>query len=66
MSIFEALPTHYTTAKVAQLFVDILVKHHGYPSSIMTDIDIVFISEFWKKVNKLSGTKLMNSSTYHP
>lgn len=42
-----ALPTHYTAAKVVQLFPEIVVKHHGYPSSIVTD-KVVFMSYFWK------------------
>lgn len=62
---FGALPTHYMTAKVAQLFVDIVVKLHGYPSSIISDRDTVFISVFWRKLYELSGTKLKHSTTYY-
>lgn len=63
---FGALPTQYTAAKVAQVFVDLVVKHHGYPSTIITDRDHIFISQFWNKLCELNGTKLKQSTTYHP
>lgn len=62
---FGVLPSDFNATKVAQLFADIIVKHHGYPSSIITDRDTVFISLFWKQLNILSGIKLKQSTAYH-
>ena len=61
-----ALPANFTAAKVAELFVEIVVKHHGFPKSIVSDRDPVFVSTFWRRLFELSGTKLSMSSSYHP
>ncbi|MCI09458.1 hypothetical protein A2U01_0030544, partial [Trifolium medium] len=63
---FGPLPTSFTASKVAEVFVSLVVRHHGYPRSIVSDRDPVFISNFWHKLFELSGTKLAMSSVYHP
>ena len=63
---FGALPPYFIVVKVAELFVDIVVKHHGFPKSIISDRDPVFVSSFWRRLFELSGTKLSMSSSYHP
>jgi hypothetical protein len=63
---FSALPTTYAAHKVAQLFLDIICKHHGMPRSLVSDRDPVFISKFWCELFKLSDTQLRMSTTYHP
>ena len=46
--------------------MDIVVKHHGFPKSIVSDRDPVFVSSFWQRLFELSGTKLSMSSSYNP
>ncbi|XP_034708944.1 uncharacterized protein LOC117931996 [Vitis riparia] len=59
--------THPFTAKVvAENFIEGVVKLHGMPSSIISDRNPIFISKFWQEFFKLSGSKLMLSSAYHP
>lgn len=43
---FGALPAAFTASKVATLFVDSVVCHHGFPRSIVLDCDPVFLSPF--------------------
>lgn len=62
---FGALPNHFTAAKVAQLFTDMVIKLHGFSNSIISDRDPVFIEEVWKKLHELSGTKLKLRTVYH-
>ncbi|KAE8676919.1 hypothetical protein F3Y22_tig00111569pilonHSYRG00069 [Hibiscus syriacus] len=59
--------THPFTAKVvAEKFIERVVKLHGMTRSIISDHDPIFISKFWQEFFKLSGSKLMLSSAYHP
>lgn len=63
---FGALPSNFTAFKVACLFLDLICKHHGFPRSLVSDRDPIFMSNFWRELFKLSGTKLRMSTTYHP
>lgn len=61
-----ALPNHFTAYKVVSLFMDMICKHHGFPRSLVSDRDPIFISRFWRELFKLCGTKLRMSTAYHP
>ncbi|KAL8091541.1 hypothetical protein AgCh_033970 [Apium graveolens] len=63
---FGPLPTHFTASKTAELFAEIVIKFHGFPSSIISDRDPIFVSLFWKTLFELSGTTLHHSTAYHP
>ena len=63
---FGALPNHYTTIKVAELFANMGIRLHGLPRSIVSDRDPIFTSMFWKKLFELMDTTLKMSSTYNP
>lgn len=45
-SHFMALSHPYTASTVAQLFLDHIYKLHGFPKSIITDRDPIFLSAF--------------------
>lgn len=60
------LPTNYNASMVVDFFVKEIIRLHGYPSSIVSDKDNIFLSRFWKKVNKLCGTKHNFTYAYHP
>ena len=63
---FRALPTNFNGHKVAELFMEIVVKHHGMPKTIVSDRDPIFVGSFWKELFRFSGTQLNHSTTYHP
>ncbi|KAH9666617.1 hypothetical protein KPL70_020713 [Citrus sinensis] len=63
---FCALPEGVTAPKLAEYFVREYVRLHGFPRSIVTDRDPLFISEFWRELFKLQGTELRPSTAYHP
>lgn len=64
-SYFGPLPTQFSAAKVATLFSEIVIKHHGFPTSIVFDRDPIFLCEIWKTLFQLNDTKLHHSTAYH-
>ena len=52
--------------KLAQLYVDEIVRLHGIPISIVSDKDPRFTSRFWPSLQAALGTRLHFSTTFHP
>lgn len=63
---FSALGPRFSAPQVAAIFLRDIVRLHGFPSSIISDRDPIFISTFWKELFHLHGTTLALSSAYHP
>ncbi|WVZ97509.1 hypothetical protein U9M48_043036 [Paspalum notatum var. saurae] len=63
---FLPVRTTYNGAKLAQLYIENVVKLHGIPSRIVLDRGTQFTSKFWKSLQEAMGTKLDFSTAYHP
>ncbi|KAJ9553593.1 hypothetical protein OSB04_017638 [Centaurea solstitialis] len=63
---FLALSELVDARRLAHHFVQEFVRLHGFPRSIVSDRDPLFISLFWKEFFRLHGTELRMSSAYHP
>nr|GEU42713.1 retrotransposon Gag domain, retroviral aspartyl protease [Tanacetum cinerariifolium] len=51
---------------VASVFCKEIVHLHGFPRSIISDRDVVFLSNFWQELFRLCQTKPQMSTSYHP
>lgn len=63
---FIALHHPFSAVEVAWVFMDSVVKLHGFPKSIVTNKDPIFCGKFWKELFRLHGVKLQCSSAYQP
>lgn len=61
-----ALSHPYTAISVAQIFLDQIYRLHGMPQSIVSDTDVIFLSNFWKELFRMQKVKLNMSTSYHP
>ncbi|GKC07454.1 putative reverse transcriptase domain-containing protein [Tanacetum coccineum] len=52
--------------KLTRQYLKEVVSRHGVPVLIISDRDGIFTSHFWKFLNKVLGTRLDMSTTYHP
>ena len=63
---FLRVKVSYPLNKLAELFIQEIVRLHGVPSSIMSDRDPKFTSHFWESLQTAMGSKLTFITTYHP
>ena len=57
--------THFME-KLAQIYVNGIVRLHGIPVSIVSNRDLRFTSLFWKSLHGVLRTKLKFSTAFHP
>jgi hypothetical protein len=62
------IPCHKTddASHIANLFFRDIIQLHGFPTSIVSDRDVKFMSYLWKTLMAKLGIKLLFSSSSHP
>ncbi|XP_019430044.1 PREDICTED: uncharacterized protein LOC109337518, partial [Lupinus angustifolius] len=63
---FIQLAHPYTATIVAQAFMANVFKLHGFPDSITSNRDPVFLSKFWQDLMAFQRVQLQLSTSYHP
>lgn len=63
---FLAMKVSHPINKLAQQYVDNIIRLHGVLVSIVSDCDPRFTSRFWGSLQKCLGTQIRLSTTYHP
>jgi len=63
---FIPVKVTYSSAKLAELYMERIVCLHGVPKKIVSDRGTQFTSHFWQKLHESMDTKLNFSSAYHP
>jgi hypothetical protein len=56
----------FTAIHIARLYLDHVYKLHGQPKAMVSDTDRVFTSIVRQELFRLTDTKLLMSSSYHP
>jgi len=56
----------FTMDQFARLYAKEIIRLHGVPTSIVSDRDPRFTSNFWKSLHRAMGTKLSFSIAFHP
>lgn len=67
-SMVHLAPTKqtYRAKDVAEVMFNLVYKHHGMPSNIVSDRDTLFTSTFWQRLHQLTGVELRMSTSFHP
>ena len=63
---FIPLSTNWSIKKLAQLYIQEIVRLHGVLVTIVSNHDLQFTSGFWRSLRQALGTKLQFSIAFHP
>jgi len=63
---FLPIRIDYPMDKLAQVYLQEIIRIHGVPEAIVSDRDPRFQSRFWVNLSKAMGTKLHPSTAAHP
>lgn len=63
---FMSLQHPYIAQSVALCFWDHVFKLHGMPTTLTSDRDSAFLSNFWQELFTLQGVQLQRSTAYYP
>jgi IS30 family transposase len=63
---FLPVKAKYSVSRLAELYVDNILKLHGAPRSIVSDRGPQFTAQFWKSLHASMGIESNYSTAFHP
>ena len=63
---YEPVQTTITAPALAEVILNVVVRHHGLPNSIVSDRGSVFTSKFWSSLCYFLSIKRKFSIALHP
>ena len=63
---FLAVQMTFTLEELCRLYIREIVRLHGVPVSIVSEMDPRITTHFWKSFQKAMGTQLPLSTAFHP
>ncbi|KAI9095331.1 hypothetical protein K1719_026365 [Acacia pycnantha] len=63
---FLPVNVNYSPEKLAEIYIQEIIRLHGTTKSIISDRDPRFTSRFWQALRQALGTKLRFSTAYNP
>ena len=66
MVYYEPVKVTIDAPGLAEVIIDVVVRHHGLPDSIVTDRGSLFTSKFWSSLCYFLGVKQRLSTAFHP
>jgi hypothetical protein len=65
-SHFIPLRMMYQAPDIDRVFISEIVRLHGMPKRIISNLGLVFIRGFWMSFQEALGTQVNFSTAYHP
>ena len=63
---YKPVQTTITAPALAEVILNVVVRHHGLPDSIVSDRGSVFTSKFWSSLCYFLSIKQRLSTAFHP
>ena len=63
---YEPVKVTIDAPGLAKIIIDIVIRHHGLPNSIVSNRGLVFTSTFWSSLCYFLGIKRRLSTAFHP
>jgi hypothetical protein len=56
---FIPIGTRYRVRQYAELYMSHIVRYHGIPKTIISDMGSIFVARFWEQLYECLGTLLI-------
>ena len=66
MMHYEAVKVTINAPRLAEVHIDVVVRHHGLSDSIISDCGAIFTSKFWSSLCYFLGIKRRLSTIFYP